>query len=186
MSTIPSEKSKSPQHLHETANNCLTGLNAKDQRAYERARHQTKERREHAQVKERKERVAAGVRAPALKEGHLSRAAKRASMEFWDGDEPESPTLTGFGRPIHVAPIPRNKSGFSKMALADFVTFRTKKLSKAQDVDFEVLPPVRSVIALDDFGHDIEINEPWEFISLAPESPAWKGLSYAQAAALTL
>jgi hypothetical protein len=52
--------------------------------------------------------------------------------------------------------------------------------------DFEVLPPVRSVIALDDFGRDVEIDEPWEFISFAPESPAWKGLSYAQAAALSL
>lgn len=184
MSTISSEKS--PQHSHETMNDRLTGLDAKDQRAYERARHQTKERREHAQVKERKERAAVGVRTPALKEGHLSRAAKRASMEFWDGDEPDSRTLTGLGRPVNVAPMPRSKSGFSKMALADFVTFRTKKLSKAQDVDFEVLPPVRSVIALDDFGHDIEVNEPWEFISLAPESPVWKGLSYAQAAALAL
>ncbi|KAG1886197.1 hypothetical protein F4604DRAFT_1725123, partial [Suillus subluteus] len=152
MSTISSEKS--PQHSHETMNDRLTGLSAKDQRAYERARHQTKERREHAQVKERKERVAAGIRAPSLKEGYLSRAAKRASMEFWDGDEPDSRTLTGLGCPVSVVPMPRNKSGFSKMALADFVTFRTKKLSKAQDFDFEVLPPVRSVIALDDFGHD--------------------------------
>ncbi|KAG2341980.1 hypothetical protein BDR05DRAFT_990646 [Suillus weaverae] len=185
MSTISPEKS--PQHSHETMNDCLTGLGAKDQRAYERARHQTKERREHAQVKERKERAAAGVRAPALKQGHFSRVAKRASMEFWDGDEPDSRTLTGFGRPVNVVPMLRNKSGFSKMALADFVTFRTKKISKAQDVDFEVVPPIRSVVALDDFGYDIEINEPWEFISLAPESPAWRGLSYAQATtALTL
>ncbi|KIK45477.1 hypothetical protein CY34DRAFT_801553 [Suillus luteus UH-Slu-Lm8-n1] len=183
MSTLSSETS--PQHSHETVSNRLTELVAKDQRAYERARHQTKERREHAQMKERKDRATAGFRAPALKEGHLSRAAKRASMEFWDGDEPDSPTLAEFGRPLNVS-IPRNKSGFSKMALADFVTSKTKKLSRMRDVDFEVLPPVRSVIALDDFGHDIEINEPWEFISLAPESPTWKGLSYAQAAALTL
>lgn len=201
MSTLSSETS--PQHSHETVSNRLTELVAKDQRAYERARHQTKERREHAQMKERKDRATAGFRALALKEGHLSRAAKRASMEFWDGDEPDSPTLTEFGRPLNVS-MPRNKSGFSKMALADFVTSKTKKLSRMRgmvlqdfvhdnadsklcvDVDFEVLPPVRSVIALDDFGHDIEINEPWEFISLAPESPTWKGLSYAQAAALTL
>ncbi|KAG2122583.1 hypothetical protein DEU56DRAFT_760301 [Suillus clintonianus] len=184
MSTTSSQKS--PQQSHETMNNRLTVIGAKDQRAYERARHQTKERREHAQVNERKERAAARVRAPALKEVHVSRAAKRASMEFWDGDEPDSRPLAALGRPVNVAPVPRNNSGFSKMALADFVTFKIKKLSKARDVDFEVLPPVRSVIALDDFGHEIEINEPWEFISLAPESPTWKGLSYAQAAALTL
>ncbi|KAG2050361.1 hypothetical protein BDR06DRAFT_960319 [Suillus hirtellus] len=182
MSIISSEKSL--QHSRETVEDSLIELDAKDQRAYEHARHQTKERQEHALMKERKERAAARVRAPALKEGHLSRAARKASMEFWDGDEPDPRTLTGSGRPINVAPTPRNESGFSKMALADFVTFRTKKLSKAQDVDFEILPPVRSVIALDDFGHDIGINEPWEFISLAPESPAWKGLSYAQATTL--
>lgn len=184
MSTTSSQKSL--EQSHETANNRLIEVGAKDQRAYERARHQTKERREHAQVKERKERAAAGAPAPALKQGHANRAAKRASLELWDDDEPDSGILTGSGRPVNVATVPRNKSGFSMMALADFVTFKTKKQSKAQDADFEVLPPVRSVIALDDFGHDIEINEPWEFISLSPESPACKGLSYAQAAALTL
>ncbi|KAG2122567.1 hypothetical protein DEU56DRAFT_904372 [Suillus clintonianus] len=182
MSTTSSQKPS--KQSHETVNNRLIEVGAKDQRAYERARHQTKERHEHAQAKERKERAATGSPAPALKEGHASRASKRASIELWDGDELDSRPLTGSGRPVNVAPVPRNKSGFSKMALADFVTFKTKKLSKAQDVDFEVLPSVRSVIALDDFGHDIEINEPWEFISLAPESPTWKGLSYAQAAAL--
>ncbi|KAG1793421.1 uncharacterized protein HD556DRAFT_1308570 [Suillus plorans] len=184
MSTTSSEKS--PEQPHETVTNRLTEVGAKDQRAYERARHQTKERREYAQVKERKERTVAGAPAPALKEGHASRAAKKASLELWDGNELDSRILIGSGRPVNVAPVPRNKSGFSKMALADFVTFKTKKRFKAQDADFEVLPPVRSVIALDDFGHDIEINEPWEFISLSPESPACKGLSYAQAAALTL
>ncbi|KAG1779613.1 hypothetical protein EV702DRAFT_1194990 [Suillus placidus] len=184
MSTTSSEKS--PEQSHETVNNRLTEVGAKDQRAYERARHQTKERREHAQVKERKERAAAGAPAPALKEGHANRAAKRASLELWDSNEPESHVLTGSGCSVNITPVPRNKYGFSKMALADFVLFKTKKQSKAQDADFEVVPPVRSVIALDDFGYDIEINEPWEFISLAPESPACKGLSYAQAAALTL
>lgn len=202
MSTTSSEKS--PEQPHETVTNRLTEVGAKDQRAYERARHQTKERREYAQVKERKERTVAGAPAPALKEGHVTRAAKKASLELWDSNEFDSRILIGSGRPVNVAPVPRNKSGFSKMALADFVTFKIKKRSKAQgtvlphfvrhnsdsklciDADFEVLPPVRSVIALDDFGHDIEINEPWEFISLAPESPACKGLSYAQAAALTL
>lgn len=184
MSTTSSEKS--PEQPHETVNNRLALVGAKDQRAYERARHQTKKRQEHAQVKERKERVAAGAPVPALKEEHTTRAAKRAGLELWDGDESDSRILAGSGRLVNVAPVPKSKSSFSKMALADFVMFKTKKPSKMQDADFEVLPPVRSVIALDDFGHDVEINEPWEFISLAPESPACKGLSYAQAAALTL
>jgi hypothetical protein len=202
MSTTSSEKSQ--EQPHETVNNRLVLVGAKDQRAYERARHQTKKRQEHAQVKERKERVAAGAPVPALKEEHTTRAAKRASLELWDGDESDSRMLAGSGRLVNVAPVPKSRSSFSKMALADFVMFKTKKQSKMQgtvlpdviryntdsklcvDTDFEVLPPVRSVIALDDFGHDVEINEPWEFISLAPESPACKGLSYAQAAALTL
>lgn len=184
MSTTSSQKS--PEQSHETVNSRLIEAGAKDQRAYERARHRTKERREHAQVKERKERAAVGAPVVALKQEHVSRASKRASLELWDDDELDSRILAGSGRPVNVAPAPRTKSGFSKMVLADFVMFKTKKRSKAQDADFEVLPPVRSVIVLDDFEHDIEVNEPWEFISLAPESPIYKGLSYAQAAALTL
>jgi len=112
--------------------NRLTEVGAKDQRAYERARHQTKERREHAQAMERKERAAAGARATVPKEGHVSRAAKRASMEGWDGEEPDYRPLTGLGRPANVAPVPKNKSRFSEMALADLMTFKTKKPSKSR------------------------------------------------------
>jgi len=53
------------------------------------------------------------------------------------------------------------------------------------DGDFEVIPHIRSVIVLDDntpdgFGED----EPWEYV-LNPDSKPNKGLSYAQAAALS-
>jgi hypothetical protein len=92
-------------------------------------------------------------------------------MEFWDGDEPDTRTLTGFGSPVNVVSVARNKSGFSEMALADFVTFRTKKSSKAQDIDFEVLPPVRSVIALDDSGHDIRLMNLGSSSLLPPGRP---------------
>ncbi|OAX39216.1 hypothetical protein K503DRAFT_799829 [Rhizopogon vinicolor AM-OR11-026] len=185
MSTTLNEKLSSSQKLHETVVNRLTEVGAKDQRAHERARHQTKERREHAMLMERKER-AATARVMGLKERAGPRPGKKATMESWDGDEPEYRAFAGSDRPATIAPVPGNRSGFPKIALADFVTFKTKKPSKALDADFEVLPPVRSVIALDDFGRDIEADEPWEFITLTPESPAWKGLSYAQAAALAV
>ncbi|KAJ8590549.1 hypothetical protein M405DRAFT_861279 [Rhizopogon salebrosus TDB-379] len=184
MSTTSNEKSS--QKPHETIVNRLPEVGDKDQRAHERARHQTKERQEHAQLKERKVKAAV-ARVAGLKERAGPRTGKRATMEGWDGDEPEYRSLARSASPATITPAaPANKPGFPKISLADFVTFKAKKPSKAQDADFEVLPPVRSVIALDDFGRDIEVDEPWEFISLTPESPAWKGLSYAQAAALTL
>lgn len=135
MSTTPNEKLSSSQKLHETVINPLTevGAHLKDQRAHERARHQTKERREHAQLKERKEKAAA-ARVTGLKERTGSRTGKKTSLESWDGDEPEY-TLGASDHPDIVAPVVpgngnKNKSGFPKIALADLVTFKTKKPSK--------------------------------------------------------
>lgn len=49
------------------------------------------------------------------------------------------------------------------------------------ELDFEVIPPIRAVIVLDDG----EADEPWEYISRASlnDGSAWKGKSYAQVAA---
>lgn len=49
------------------------------------------------------------------------------------------------------------------------------------ELDFEVIPPIRAVIALD----DAEADEPWEYITRASlnDGSAWKGKSYAQAVA---
>lgn len=48
-------------------------------------------------------------------------------------------------------------------------------------LDFEVIPPIRPVIALD----DAEVDEQWEYITRASlnDGSAWKGKSYAQAVA---
>lgn len=172
MSTTSNEKLSSSQKLHETVANPLSevGANLKDQRAHERARHQTKERREHAQLKERKEKAAA-ARVTGLKERTGSRTGKKANVESWDGDEPEY-TLAASDHPATVAPVlvpgNGNKSGFPKIALADLVTFKTKKpskhgmycniLSPCQYADFRMLhkmptsrsshPSVRSLLLM--------------------------------------
>jgi len=125
MSTTSSIE-KSPQNLHESVTDRLTDVGAKDQRAHERARHRMKERWEHAQLKERKEKVAA-ARATGLKDKPASRTAKKPTMESWDGDEPLYRATLAI--PAPVAPAPGN--GFPKVALADLVTFKTKKPSKA-------------------------------------------------------
>lgn len=125
MSTTSNENSS--QKLHETITNRLTEVGAKDQRAHERARHQTKERREHALLKERKEKAAA-ARVTGLKESPASRTGKKVTMESWDGDEPEFRPLAV---PVTIAPVPGNKFGFPEIRLADLVTFKAKKPSKA-------------------------------------------------------
>lgn len=47
------------------------------------------------------------------------------------------------------------------------------------ELDFEVVPPIRPVIALDDG----EADESWEYVTRASlnDGSAWKGKSYAQA-----
>jgi hypothetical protein len=53
------------------------------------------------------------------------------------------------------------------------------------DGDFEVVPHIRSVIALDDNTPDeLDIDEPWEHI-YSTDCEENKGLSYAQVAALS-
>lgn len=49
------------------------------------------------------------------------------------------------------------------------------------ELGFELIPPIRAVIALD----DAEGDEPWEYITRASvnDGSAWKGKSYAQAVA---
>jgi hypothetical protein len=130
MSTTSNEKSS--QKPHETIVNRLPEVGDKDQRAHERARHQTKERQEHAQLKERKEKAAV-ARVAGLKERAGPRTGKRATMEGWDGDEPEYRSLARSASPATITPAaPANKPGFPKISLADFVTFKAKKPSKAQ------------------------------------------------------
>jgi hypothetical protein len=52
------------------------------------------------------------------------------------------------------------------------------------DGDFEVVPPIRSVIVLEDNATpDLDADEPWEHVSMADERPI-HSLSYAKVASL--
>ncbi|KAI9569470.1 hypothetical protein HD554DRAFT_1978752, partial [Boletus coccyginus] len=151
----------------------------KDVRAHEHARHRTKERREYALAKERKEKVAA-VRVLGLKVIHGAKLVRRLSMESWDGEEPREQRSVTAAHERDVAPCPRDStSSFTELTLGDLISKPRKP--KARQLDFEVIPPIRAVIALD----DAEADEPWEYITRASlnDGSVWKGKSYAQAVA---
>ncbi|KAH7886294.1 hypothetical protein F5I97DRAFT_1243320 [Phlebopus sp. FC_14] len=183
MSTTSSTKSSQPSNDALSAR--LTEGVAKEVRAHEHARNRTKERREHVQVKERKERAAV-ARATGIKVSQGLKPVKGLSMDSWDGDEeavvghetlpPKPPALKA------VAPPAR----FGSLTLGDLISIPRRK--KAKQLDFEVIPPVRAVIALDDCSVNMEVDEPWEYISRASlnDEPSWKAMSYAQAAATAL
>lgn len=191
--TSTTAKSPSPSS-NDTLSVRLTQGVTKDVRAHERARHRAKERQEHAQAKERKEKAAMfkalGFKVSSLSSGgHGGKpaAARRPTVESWDGDELDvSPWIKPFYVPLEPAAAPlRSGAGpFSELTLADLISVPPPQ-EKAKKLDFEVIPPVRAVIALDDDTDDTESDEPWEYItraSLNNELPQ-KGRSYAQAAA---
>lgn len=169
---------------------------AKDVRAHERARRRAKEREEHAQAKGRKEKAAV-LRALGFKvssstssggHGGKPAAARKYSMEIWDGDQPDvSPWRKPSCVPLELATVPlqSNVGPFTELTLADLISV-PRPQKKGKKLDFEVIPPVRAVIALDDDTDDTESDEPWEYITRASflnsELPQ-KGRSYAQAAA---
>ncbi|ETW86589.1 hypothetical protein HETIRDRAFT_145098 [Heterobasidion irregulare TC 32-1] len=72
-----------------------------------------------------------------------------------------------------------------EVRLADLVR-PAKKAHRKQgcDADFELVPHIRSVIALDDAMDDAsELDEPWEYVSGESEGEARKAPSYAQVVA---
>jgi len=153
-------------------------------RAHEHARHRTKERREHALAKERKEKAAA-VRVLGLKATHAHgvKLVRKLSMESWDGEEPEERSVPAASVrdavPEPTAPPKHSTSSFMELTLGDLISRPRRR--KARQLDFEVISPIRAVIALD----DAEADEPWEYITRASlnDGSAWKGKSYAQAVA---
>ncbi|KAF9225267.1 hypothetical protein BS17DRAFT_778376 [Gyrodon lividus] len=186
MSTTSSTTSS--QSSHDAPGVRLTeGVDAKEVRAHEHARHRTKERREHALAQERKDKAAA-VRAWGLKVAQRPRLARKLSMESWDGEEPElvSPELSARVLDSAASPPRKSTDSFPGLTLGDLIS--KPRRQKAKKLDFEVIPPVRAVIALDDFEHDIEANDPWEYITRAclKDGYTWKGMSYAQAAATAM
>ncbi|KAH7924485.1 hypothetical protein BV22DRAFT_1129787 [Leucogyrophana mollusca] len=187
MPTITSPPKSSPQTEAPIPSVPTGDIPAKEVRAHEHARHRVKERREHAQAKERKERVAAWKAVGGTYGGggrQNSRTTRRFGMEVWDGGEPEG-DIQLYGHSVRAAPsLPRGGTEVraTEVKLADLISLRPRKAPKGRDSEFEVVPRVRSVIALDEFGYDVELDEPWEYVSLTAEQPAWRGMSYAQAA----
>ncbi|KAF8131578.1 hypothetical protein EV363DRAFT_170400 [Boletus edulis] len=187
MPTTSTTKSTPPSHDTPSAR-IDQGVATKEVRAHEHARHRTKERREHALTKERKEKAAA-VRVLGLKgchtHAHGARLVRKLSMESWDGEEPKEARSAQEGAPRTPVQAlgPELGSGhdvrssFTELTLGDLIS--KPRRPKAKQLDFEVIPPIRAVIALD----DAEADEPWEYITRASLNDAWKGKSYAQAVA---
>ena len=186
MSTTSTKSTTSP---HDASTRVNEGPRAKEVRAHEHARHRTKERREHALAKERKDK-AATVRALGLKTP--GKPVRKLSLESWDGEEPEQPPAAA---PVPApTEAPRSTSAFALLTLGELISRpRRPKAKRASspvpselsltfcaELDFEVIPPLRHVIALDDAE-----DEPWEYVTHASvcDGSAWKGKSYAQAAA---
>ncbi|KAG8219340.1 hypothetical protein J3R82DRAFT_223 [Butyriboletus roseoflavus] len=152
------------QSSHDTPSAHLNeSIVAKEVRAHEHARHRTKERKEKA--------AAVRVLPVGFKVTHGTKLVRKLSMESWDGEEPKDQ------RPAPAAPPRDNTSSFTKLTLGDLIS--KPRRSKPKQFDFEVIPPIRAVIALD----DVEADEPWEYITRASvnDGSAWRGKSYAQA-----
>lgn len=178
----------------------------RDVRAYEHQRQRVKKTAELVKAKERKEKIAAAGRNTWSPWGDKSKpSAVNSSKSSWFGgrevkgvwDEKEQlETDTPVTTPIRVT------SGVNRLptevALADLVTSKKQRKTKGERVllsavleavaharllsegDFEVIPPPRSVIVLDEFSvHDMDVDEPWEHVSGDMDEKA-EGLSYAQ------
>ena len=199
---------KSSPALNDTLSVRLVEGVIKDVRAHEHARHRAKERREHAQAKERKEKVAV-FKALGMKlssHGQGAKTVRRPRTESWDAEDPE---LSPSSKPSSVilqslVPFRASTDSFTELTLGDLISVpRPKKAMSMSscyifiacavadsrmvliELDFEVIPPVRAVIALNDATDDVEPDEPWEYIttaSLNDQLPE-KERSYAQAAA---
>ncbi|KIO07010.1 hypothetical protein M404DRAFT_424465 [Pisolithus tinctorius Marx 270] len=116
---------------------------AKDVRSHERARRRAKEREEHAQAKGRKEKAAV-LRALGFKvssstssggHGGKPAAARKYSMEIWDGDQPDvSPWSKPSCVPLEPATVPlqSNVGPSTELTLADLISVpRPQKKGKS-------------------------------------------------------
>jgi len=87
------------------------------------------------------------------------RALRHEEVHEQASDE-ASPTL-GRGNRLHEKARPDD---WPQVQLADLIVTK-KPRRQGKDGDFEVIPPVRSVIVLDDpVTPDMDFDEPWEHI----------------------
>ncbi|KAH7915750.1 hypothetical protein BJ138DRAFT_1141203 [Hygrophoropsis aurantiaca] len=181
-------KTSSKSQTEETTSSVPTGdVAPKDSRAYEHARHLVKEKRDHVRALKRKELVSAWKAGGmvSVESRHKSRTTRRHGGSIvWDDGEverdiaslPSLPARRELSLP-RVKPEPRPL----EVKLADLVSFKPRKGLHSKDSEFEVVPRLRSVIALEESKYDVEPDEPWEHVSFAADDSAWKGVSYAQA-----
>ncbi|KIY50446.1 hypothetical protein FISHEDRAFT_57292 [Fistulina hepatica ATCC 64428] len=95
----------------------------------------------------------------------------------WEASVPSSPRAS-----FASSPLPPTSM---EVKLADLVA--TARMRKSKDHDFEMIPHIRSVIALDDnFTNDLLPEESWEHISSSLDEPprSCTSLSYAAVVAM--
>jgi len=162
----------------------------KDVRAYERERQRVKKAAELVKAKERKERGTFAGRNTWGPWGNKSKTsvAKSGKTSWFEGkgfgdSENEKGQLEA-GRPATPIRTTLKEDIFEgEVKLADLVTAR--KSRKNKEGDFEVIPPPRSVIVLDEFTvHDMDVDEPWEYVD-GDDGEKVDGPSYAEIVSTT-
>ncbi|CAA7264917.1 unnamed protein product [Cyclocybe aegerita] len=161
--------------------------NERDVRAYEHDRQRTKRAAERAMKRAKKAggpgapchgcHGGKGVTADRKTRGRVAGDAATNAEVDADVDVPpvgftkSLPAGMGFGagmleRANLVAMVEEAVGIDRKVSLLDFVVTSSRKPRKAKDDDFEFIPPVRSVIVLDDMAEtrDMDVDEPWEHV----------------------
>ncbi|KAF8640583.1 hypothetical protein AX17_000245 [Amanita inopinata Kibby_2008] len=163
----------------------VASTNTKEVRAYEHQRQKVKKTAETANMRARKQ-------ANAIKHVFQARTSSNKSqkslslvddaVDFEDHALPDS--HKGDEEELELHKVPRLRH---EVKLTDLIVTTRKSRKGVRDNDFEVIPHVRSVIILDDSQiQDIEIDEPWEYISGVDENQEpsnTEPISYAEAVA---
>ncbi|KAH9926422.1 uncharacterized protein B0H18DRAFT_1118922 [Fomitopsis serialis] len=157
-------------------------------REFEHGRQRTRRAADTERMRERKERKRRGGAAPrAVRPTHSGHARKvdvtgAEDVEERDGDGESYPLAASQAElgedPAGTADL--DVSASQQISLEAFI--KPAKLHKRKAEDFEVVPKVRSVIALDDHAPPLpEVDEPWEHVTLEDEHDL--APSYAQVVA---
>ncbi|KAH9830466.1 uncharacterized protein C8Q71DRAFT_367083 [Rhodofomes roseus] len=147
-------------------------------REFEHGRHRAKRAADTERMRERKERKRRGGAARSTHAGH-ARKVDALDVDVEDGDARELDGERGVLRSSHSqveldealagSGVADPDGGASQqISLEDLI--RPAKSHRRKAEDFEVVPKVRSVIALDDHAPAIpELDEPWEHVILEDE-----------------
>lgn len=181
-STPVSSQARSPAAKSEQTPAIVTPspTTPKENREYEHHRQRVKKAAETANLRVRKlanatrQLSVSQPRAPPTKE----RKSSGVLVDVADLKDP----LPDNGKDYEEEPVALHNGKF-EVSLADFVV--TRKSRKGTGNDFEIIPHIRSVIILDDNQtHDVDIDEPWEYINgLDEDQVRTKPFSYAMVAA---